>query len=90
MNQAMDRREFLKVGGGAAGGLVLASFSGGPYAFSSGKGGKPLRLGVIGTGNRGRSLLSNVLLMPGVTFPALCDNASSDRTWSRSFAALSN
>ncbi len=32
---------------------------------------RPVRLGVIGTGNRGRSLLSDLLLMPGLEFPAL-------------------
>lgn len=73
MTQPMDRREFLKVSGGASAGMILANFSGGPYAFTTGKGEKPLRVGVIGTGNRGRSLLSNLLLMPGLEFPALCD-----------------
>ena len=73
MTQPMDRREFLKVSGGASAGLFMANFSGGPYAFATETGGKPLRIGVIGTGNRGRSLLSNLLLMPGLEFPALCD-----------------
>jgi hypothetical protein len=73
MTQPMDRREFLKVSGGASAGLFLANFDGGPYSYAAAKGEKPLRIGVIGTGNRGRSLLSNLLLMPGLEFPALCD-----------------
>src|SRR5512143_2883123 len=73
MNQAMDRREFLKTSGGTSAGAILSGFKGGPYTFESGRGAKPLRVAVIGTGNRGRSLLANMLLMPGVEFPALCD-----------------
>jgi predicted dehydrogenase len=34
---------------------------------------EPLRLGVIGTGKHGRLLLSTLLAMPGLEFPALCD-----------------
>ena len=49
MTQPMDRREFLKVSGGASAGLFMANFSGGPYAFATETGGKPLRIGVIGT-----------------------------------------
>ena len=34
---------------------------------------KPVRLGVIGTGGRGRSLIQIAASLPGVEFPALCD-----------------
>jgi predicted dehydrogenase len=34
---------------------------------------KPVRLGVIGTGNRGRGLMRVLSAMPGVEFSALCD-----------------
>ena len=34
---------------------------------------KPVRLGFIGTGGRGRSLLGNCLQIPGVHVPAICD-----------------
>jgi len=33
----------------------------------------PLRIGVIGVGGRGTSLLGTLLDMPGLAFPALCD-----------------
>lgn len=34
---------------------------------------EPVRIGLIGTGSHGRSLLANLLLLPGVEIPALCD-----------------
>ncbi len=68
----MDRREFIKMSGGASAGAFLGGFSGGPYADASG-GEKPLRIAVIGTGGRGRGLLSTMLSMPGLEFPAFCD-----------------
>jgi predicted dehydrogenase len=34
---------------------------------------KPVRLGVVGVGGRGTSLLGNMLHMPGVEIPAVCD-----------------
>lgn len=53
----MERREFLL-------GALAAT---GPAAAA------PLRMGVIGTGNRGRSLLSLLVNMNDVEVPALCD-----------------
>src|SRR5512145_1580004 len=75
MAENMDRREFLKVSGGASAGALLANFKTDPALFEkSGQAARQtVRLGVIGTGNRGRSLLGNLLLMPGLEFPALCD-----------------
>ena len=35
--------------------------------------GKPVRLGVVGTGGRGTSLIRIAASLPGVDFPALCD-----------------
>jgi predicted dehydrogenase len=34
---------------------------------------KPVRIGVVGVGNRGTGLLRNILDLPGVEVPALCD-----------------
>ncbi len=34
---------------------------------------KPVRIGFVGTGNRGRGLMSNLLSMKGVQIPAVCD-----------------
>jgi predicted dehydrogenase len=59
-----NRRHFI----GAAG-LALArpGFGQPPSAL------KPVRLGVVGTGGRGASLIQIAASMPGVGFPALCD-----------------
>lgn len=34
---------------------------------------KPVRIGIVGVGNRGTSLLRNLLDLPGVEIPAICD-----------------
>ena len=65
MTDGITRRKMLEIGGTAAMGLMLAGGSEGETT--------PLRVGVIGTGNRGRSLLGNVLGMEGIEVPALCD-----------------
>ena len=72
MSPGMNRRTFLKTTGAASARLVLADFKGGLSAQSS-AGGKKVRVGVLGTGGRGRGLLGVMLSLPGVEFPALCD-----------------
>ncbi len=64
----MNRREFVQ--GVMAGATALGA---GALWPAESKSGRPVRLGVIGTGNRGRSLMSVLLGMPGVVIPALCD-----------------
>ena len=73
----MDRREFFQKGvaglalsSGVLGGVsqVLAAKSSTAEAPS-----KPVRLGVIGTGARGKDLMNTLVTLPGVEFPALCD-----------------
>ena len=59
MGEAMGRRDFLAAG--LAAGMEARAAA------------TPTRIGMIGAGNRGRSLLSNLLAMPGLEFPALCD-----------------
>lgn len=68
MTNRIDRREFLKVGNatvslGLANAVVRQSF---PAQY------KPVRLGIVGVGNRGRSHLGTLLSM-GVEVPALGD-----------------
>jgi predicted dehydrogenase len=58
----MNRRAFL--GAASAGGLAIRSAGGEE---------KVVRVGLIGTGNRGRSLLGVLLRMKDVAIPALCD-----------------
>ncbi len=54
----MTRRELLLMAGGAA---VAAAQE------------RPVRVGVVGVGNRGTSVLKNLLDVPGVVVPAICD-----------------
>ena len=68
MAKAMARREFLGWGVAAAGAAALPAF--GAVAEEEPK---PIRIGVVGTGGRGRSLLGTLLAMKGLAFPALCD-----------------
>lgn len=61
----MGRRTFLGATAGAAIGLS---------AFGQGEAVKDVvRVGVIGTGGRGRSLMGNLLMMKNVQIPAVCD-----------------
>jgi predicted dehydrogenase len=62
-----DRREFLELSAAAIG-FVTAGRS---RAAANDK--PRVRVGIVGTGNRGKSLLSDMLNIKGVEFPALCD-----------------
>ena len=75
MGENISRKEFLKTGPAAAAALSLgtASILSRPALGAEGTAGKKIRLGLVGTGNRGRSLLSTLLAMPDLEFPALCD-----------------
>jgi len=67
MQAGMNRRRFLGMTAGAA---VVAGMA---THRASAEAGKPVRVGVIGTGNRGCSLSRTMLHMPDVTIPAVCD-----------------
>ena len=68
---AITRRDFLKVQAAAAVGLAATSAGAGfPAAQMKDQ---PVRIGIVGTGNRGRSLMNVLLHMKGVEIPALCD-----------------
>ena len=61
MSSHFQRREFLKLAGAAG------------LAPSFGGAGKPVRIGLVGVGNRGTGLVKILLDVPGVEIPAICD-----------------
>ncbi len=63
----IERRDFIKGAAGAAAGLA------GVPAVLRGRDDRKVRVGVIGTGLRGRSLLGLILRRPDTEVPALCD-----------------
>ena len=65
----INRREFL--GHSAAGSLALG-LAGAARTFAAYEE-KPVRIGFVGTGNRGTDLLGTMLAVGGVEIPALCD-----------------
>ncbi len=65
MANEIPRRGFLQSAGAAA----AAGFLPGAQAPAE----RPVRIGIVGVGNRGTSLLKNLLDIPGVEVPALCD-----------------
>jgi predicted dehydrogenase len=65
----MNRRSFLRTGVGAAAALAAVRAGGAPAEVRC----EPVRIGVIGTGGRGTSLLQTILLFPRVEVPAVCD-----------------
>lgn len=69
MSDSITRRKFFGVGAASTLGVSVASETIAKNAASS----KPVRIGVVGTGNRGTSLLGLLLRMEEVEVPALCD-----------------
>jgi predicted homoserine dehydrogenase-like protein len=76
---SMSRREFLKTNTAAAlsvaaGRSILPEFRF-PYSESIAQAAaeRPVRIAVLGTGNRGRGLMGILLGLNNVEFPALCD-----------------
>jgi predicted dehydrogenase len=61
MSSHFRRREFLKVAGAAGIAVSLAGAE------------KPVRIGLVGVGNRGAGLVKILLDVPGVELPAICD-----------------
>lgn len=64
----MDRRGFLGIAAGMTAGLAVSGVVSAQEAAAA-----PVRVGVIGAGGRGKSLLSTIMTMPGVETPAICD-----------------
>ena len=71
---ALNRRRFL--GCSAAAGIALSQ---GRVAEASGVDADPVRLGLIGLGNRGTTLLRAALELPGVRVVGLCDAEAKHR-----------
>ncbi len=68
MSHELNRRSFLGIGVAATlGSSLAASGQAAPDPAA------PLRVGVVGTGNRGTSLLGIMLQMKDVSIPAVCD-----------------
>lgn len=67
--EKVSRRNFIKSGTIAALGLGILPES----ANTLKDGDKPLRVGVIGTGNRGTAHVNNLLMIEGIEITALCD-----------------
>ncbi len=70
MGNKITRRSFIEIGTASAVGMAMGA--GAPAGAAPFKR-EPIRVGVVGTGNRGCSLLSTLIHVKGVTFPALCD-----------------
>ncbi len=68
----MNRRHFLKSNAAATAGLALAAISTNPKAVAA-ENQNTVRIGIVGMGGRGNSLMRNLLLMDGVEIRALCD-----------------
>lgn len=66
----MKRRDFLKTNSAAVAGLAVSNLV--PH-ISRADEAKPVRIGFVGTGNRGRGLMANLFSIPNVQFTALCD-----------------
>ena len=67
----LSRREFLKANAVATVGLAAKKHGISPRRSLYDQ--KTVRVGVVGTGNRGRSLLGILLNLKNVEIPALCD-----------------
>ncbi len=67
MDKQINRREFIEIGSTATLGMALTDEARGQESAKS------IRIGVVGTGNRGCSLLGTMQDIQGLEFPALCD-----------------
>lgn len=63
----MTRRTFVRTGLAAGAALAVDSLS------LAAEAGPCVRVGVVGTGNRGSSLITTLLQLPNVAIPAICD-----------------
>lgn len=70
MSRNLNRRHFLEMTAATTAAFRLAP---GQAAAAVEGGESPIRVGIIGVGNRGTSLLRTLLSMNGVSIPALCD-----------------
>ncbi len=66
----LNRRRFL---GCSAASLALTPGPAGQAAPAAGESAAPVRVGLVGVGNRGTTLLRTLLELPGVSVPVVCD-----------------
>lgn len=71
----MKRREFIQVS--AAAGLTAAFVARGSSAEAE----RPVRIGLVGVGTRGRSLTRTLLALPGVEIKAMADIDETSLAW---------
>jgi predicted dehydrogenase len=69
--EKINRRDFIKSTASAAVAASLATQATGAVKVEGSS--QPVRIGIVGTGNRGRSLLNDLLKNETVKIPALCD-----------------
>src|SRR3972149_5186404 len=67
----INRRQFIKSAAGAA--ALAAGLPGSANSAPRKALDRPVRLGFVGTGNRGTGLLRTMLAVGGVEVPAVCD-----------------
>ena len=72
MDNKISRKDFFRGAAAAAAALGVKAASGSAEKNSA-EPDKKVRLGLIGAGNRGRSLLGTLLYMQGLEYPAVCD-----------------
>ena len=70
MGDKISRRQFLESSAAVTVGLTLAK---GAHSQDKNASKEPLRIGIVGTGRRGISLLRTMMQMEGLQFPAMCD-----------------
>lgn len=74
MSTTLDRRNFMELGTAATVGLTVgARRMAMAQSATEPDPNRIIRFGVIGVGGRGTGLLANLLSMPNLAFPALCD-----------------
>ena len=71
----MDRRQFLANNSSALAGLAISSALPLSALASTDEHEQAVRIGVVGTGNRGRGLMRTLLSLGSVEIPAVCDIA---------------
>jgi predicted dehydrogenase len=72
MDKKISRKDFFKATTAAAAALGVKAASGSVENVHA-AGENKIRLGLIGAGKRGRSLLGTLLYMQGLEYPAVCD-----------------
>ncbi len=75
----MDRRDFIKTGLAAGGGILLTAPS--ILSAQTVARGNALNVAIIGLGAQGRILLESMLNIPGLNFKAVCDIWDYSRTY---------